>query len=518
MRSASCANTSAAGPTRPIPTGDDPTNLTTQHTTTENTMSSHPSLPATACRISVCVIHVTLNALAGEDHVDENNWRARLAKRELVLVGDSGTQCVMQNLNIDYRSWIDDLAKAGANAIHIWSFMAPRQTRDARVIEQRYGYVYPGITPWLRRSDGPTARDGLPQWNLRHFDEGDDPNKHYWPRLRDICRYAKKKKLLVGITVFFGWPKHQSDWAWHPFNVANGGHLTDRGRIIEAVQRIATPGREILDQPWSESWSGPRKTQWLWEQFAAKLLKETQPTGNTFYVFMDERSYSEGNCGDHFAGFFRRRGAFWIDGQLRRDSVDAVVGGHGPGRDINRSARKLFAGKPYRPFFEFELPPYRGAAVRHNLYACLFAGGHYFFHNDADQETPATGIMSYDPHVKNSRRESVRRRLHWLGVACRVMNERVGRLSDMTPRNEVIREGTGYCLAAPNSRYVVYVKSGAKLTLQLDHAANTFNVTAINARSGETDRPKITAKEHTLHLVLPDQEDWVLVVERKRDK
>ena len=29
----------------------------------------------------------------------------------IMLVGDSGTQCVMQNLNLDYRQWIDDCAK-----------------------------------------------------------------------------------------------------------------------------------------------------------------------------------------------------------------------------------------------------------------------------------------------------------------------------------------------------------------------------------------------------------------------
>ena len=424
----------------------------------------------------------------------------------------------MQNVNIDYRGWIDESAKAGLNAMHIWSFMAPRQTRDGNVVERRYGYVYPGITPWARHSEGPVARDGLPKWNLQVFDEGNDPKQHYWARLRDVCRYARKKKLLVGITVFFGWPKHQSDWAWHPFNAANGGHLTDRGRMIESVQRIATPGKEVLDQPWSDSWADAVKTQWLWERFAEKLLKETLPFGNTFYVFMDERSYSEGNCGDHFAGFFRRRGAFWIDSQLRRDRVDAVVGGHGPGRDINQSARNSLGSKPYRPFFEFELPPYRGAEVRHNLYACLLGGGHYFFHNDADQETPTTGIMAYDPNVKGGQHAAVDGRLRWLGIACQLMNQQVSQLSEMTPRNDVILNGKGYCLAAPSSRYVVYIQSGVEATLQLDHAAAAFDVTATNARTGETGRLKTSTIERELQLELPDEEDWVLVVVRKPPK
>ena len=74
----------------------------------------------------------------------------RHGDRHLVLVGDSGTQCVLQNLNIDYRAWIDDCAEAHLNAIHVWSFMAPRQSQDGKTIERRYGYVFPGVTPWPR--------------------------------------------------------------------------------------------------------------------------------------------------------------------------------------------------------------------------------------------------------------------------------------------------------------------------------------------------------------------------------
>ncbi len=443
----------------------------------------------------------------------------RYGGRVLLLVGDSGTQCVMQNLNIDYRHWIDDCAEAGLNAIHVWSFVAPRQTRDGRVIERRYGYLYPGVTPWARRSGGPTAHDGWQQWDLRRFDEGDDPRKHYWPRMRDLCRYAKQKGLLVGITVFFGWPKHNTadrpDWSYHPFNILNGGHLTDHRPIVQAVQQIATPGREILELPWSDSWNAAMKTQWLWERFAAKLLAETQPFGNTFYVFMDERSYPEGNCGDHFATFFRRRNAFWIDGQLRQDKVDGIVDGHGARRNINQIASDARLRDPPRPLFEFELPPYRGDAVRHNLYGCLLAGGHYFFHDDERQETPTTGIMSYDPNVRGSRRQAVRERLRWLGIACKFMNEQVQQLRAMEPHNEVIRQAAGYCSARPGEEYVVYVKHGGRVTLWLEHPADAFRVKLVSPRTGKTHRAASTVSGNNLNLQLPDTADWLIHLVRK---
>jgi len=121
--------------------------------------------------------------------------------------------------------------------------------------------------------------------------------------------------------------------------------------MIKAVQRIAAPGQERLDQPWAESWADAKRTQWLWERLVAKLFKEALPLGNTFYVFMDKRSYCEGHCGAHFAGFNRGHGAFRIDCQLRQDR-----GRCGRSRAINRSARKFLDNNPYRPFFEFERP------------------------------------------------------------------------------------------------------------------------------------------------------------------
>ncbi|NUN04526.1 MAG: hypothetical protein HUU57_02080, partial [Bdellovibrio sp.] len=111
----------------------------------------------------------------------------RFGDKPVVLVGDSGTQCVLQNANLDYRRWIDDCAKAGLNTVHVWSFVAPRQKADGSLVEDRYGYVYPALTPWARKTSGERAADGGFHYDLRTWDEGDDPSAHYWPRLRDLC-------------------------------------------------------------------------------------------------------------------------------------------------------------------------------------------------------------------------------------------------------------------------------------------------------------------------------------------
>ena len=212
------------------------------------------------------------------------------------MIGESGTQCVMQDPNINYRDWIDDCAARGIRAVHIWSFIAPRQKQDGSVLEERYGYVYPGITPWARLTSGPNASDQLKQWNLKLFDEGPAGDlTHYWPRLRDLCAYVKSKNMVMGITVFFGWPKNQPDWLYHPFNVVNGGPVTDATNPVTKVQQISTPGTEIWMQTWSDSWTAKKKTQWIWEQLCKKYIDEIGTMGNVFFVFMDEHSYSEGN-------------------------------------------------------------------------------------------------------------------------------------------------------------------------------------------------------------------------------
>ena len=467
----------------------------------------------TASLVSVAVA-VGVMPAAGEVAAGPEGHFIRYQGQLRVLVGDSGTQCVLQNPNIDYPRWIDDSARAGLNSVHLWAFVAPRQTRSGRQVEPRYGYVYPGLTPWPRRSHGPNASDGWPQWDLTEFDEGTDPNKHYWPRLADLCRTARNAEITVGISVFFGWPKHNSpqrpDWLYHPFNRVNGGHLTEHRPMVEVVQRIATPGREILDRPWEDLSTAEEKTQWIWERFAQKPIDQTRPFGNTFFIFMDERSYSEGNCGDHFAKFFRRRGAFWIDGQLRREMIDGVLGRHGPGRDLNAEARESFDRRPSRPFFELESPPYTGDQVRHNLYACLLGGGHYFFHNDERQETTTTGIMGYDPHVRGARMDLVDKRRKWLGIAAKLLNRQVSQLDGMRPQNKVVTQAAGHCLARPGEEYVVYIQRGGQARLDLGCPARQFDVRLIDPRSGNTLKAAPLIEGHEIRLGLPDDADWLI--------
>ncbi len=435
--------------------------------------------------------------------------------RELLLVGDSGTQCVMQDLNIDYRAWIDDLGERGINAVHIWAFTPPRQKSDGSVVEKRYGYVYPGATPWKRRPAGSRAADQLPQWDLTAFDEGADPNKHYWPRLRDLAGYARKKGMCLGVTLFFGWPKHEKDWRFHPFNKANGGHLEDRhGTVV-----IETPGTEVLGRAWSDGWPEARKTQWIWERYADKMAADLLPLGNVFFVYKDERSYEEGswhdNMADHMVAFLRRRGAaVVIDWEAQRDVVDAVMVAR-EGADKNARAVEAFNKHPARPVVLLESTPYTlgDPAVRCSMWTFAAGGGHFFFHDDERQGTPTTGIMGYDPHVEGGAKPL--QTYEWLGHLGRFFNRHVSRLKGMTPRNDLVKEGKAYCLARPGEEYACYLPEGGRLLLDLSFPAGAPLARWYDPRKGvflETAANAVATGGLTQYTA-PDSKDWALLLQ-----
>ena len=68
------------------------------------------------------------------------------------------------------------------------------------------------------------------------------------PRLQfgvlGVLQYvAPTIQFLLGITVFWVWPKLPADWAYHPFNFVNGGTISDNPKPnLTRVQTIATQG------------------------------------------------------------------------------------------------------------------------------------------------------------------------------------------------------------------------------------------------------------------------------------
>jgi hypothetical protein len=345
------------------------------------------------------------------------------------------------------------------------------------------------------------------------------PNQHYWPRIRDLVSYSREKGLVVGITVFFGWPKHNTssrpDWSYHPFNIINGGFLSDDKNMTTVTQTIYSPGVEVLEEKWSEDWPPEKKTQWVWEQFSQKLIDDMSQYSNTFYIFMDEHSYPEGNCGDHFLNFFRKRGAIYVDWDKRRPSVDMVHDdARDPEGDGNSGSVAAFYKKPVRPAICLEAPPYMGDIVRRSIWTRAIGGMHYLFHNDERQENVNTGIMVYDRNVKGGMTEKVKERLDWLGYASRFFNQSIVDLDRMTPHNELTGiSQDAYCLANPGTEYAIYSWSGDTIKVELKHAPDKeFSCRFLNPRSGGWSKVFLIPGGSIVEIEKPDGEDWALHV------
>jgi hypothetical protein len=407
----------------------------------------------------------------------------------------------MQNTNLDFAAWVDGTGAEGHPGVHIWGFIPPRQKLDGSVVESRWGYVYPGITPWPRRTSGDNAADGGKQWDLKSFDEGTDPNGQYWPRLRALCGQLKDQGRVLGITVFFGWPKDTADFAYHPFASGNGGPALSRGDITHIEQ----PGTEIHTQTYDTGWPIRRKTQWIWERYALKLIETAESCGNIWFDFRDEWSYDlDTNMETHFRNFFMSRDQVWAD---RSSSASFRVN--------NGLTDATFGATPA---MKTEGDPYDHNGVRVEVWTRGMGGLHYLLHNDSREP----GIMAWDPKTAEKKGLDPETDLgrKYVGYAGRFFNTHVHSLDSMLP-NDNLCSGNSHCTATVGLEYAVYVPAGqASVDVNLtpvvgdvevrfyDPRAGTFG--AASAATGGATRTFTTpaaAKDWVLHLVATKDTD-----------
>ena len=432
-----------------------------------------------------------LNAVGADIKVSPSGHYFTYHGKTRMLLGESATQCPMQNLNFNYNAWVNRLALENHSTAHIWAFIAPRQIRDNIQIESRWGYVYPGITPWKRKSSGPNAYDGNKQWDLFSFDDGIDPNKNYWPRLKDICQKLQSQNMLLGISVFFGWPKLYEDILFHPFYTLNGGHATCR----EDITFISDPGKEIHSETWNDSWPPRKKSQWLWEKFALKLIQETSSCDNVWFDFRDEWSYNnETNLEGHFRDFFKRRGQIWADTTPYADF-----------RTANPDVPPF--GKT--PTMKTEGEPYDDNGVRNDVWMLATSSIHFVLHNDARPN----GVSGWDAKTALIKKIDINKDLgrKYVGLASKFFNQFVKDLDSMLPSNHLVTGGS--CLAAKKKEYVVYLELGGQVQLNLLDATNIkFNAKWYNTSNGHSEFDRVVTGGSLQTFNAPSSEPWVLHV------
>ncbi|MGQ9676642.1 MAG: putative collagen-binding domain-containing protein [Chloroflexota bacterium] len=434
----------------------------------------------------------------------DGHWLEFRGKRVL-LVGDSVTQGWMElGDSFDQTAYVDALSTRGINALLVWAFVGiVDQTTDGRI-----GYDAPEIWPWLRTAEG---------FDLARF------NDSYFDRLRSLVKHANSKDIAVIITVHDGWTKER--FPGHPFNVSNGGTLTDRSQYVELWDyRQEMPAR--LDVRWNRQ----QKHQYYLERFCHRLIQATGDLSAVMYeVFNEGEWYDQTRLRAfqvHFLDFFKARTAAPLivnddhvggpDFRLesRADAISLhrpIVSANSRARDYFEHYARHFGGDSPKPIlFTETVPAYQGDPATHDalmrsIWGAALGGASVLIQNDSS--------FGFDPRTVIASQSLNRDGLLDLeGHACRFFNASDLELEYVAPDGSLC--STGICLARRGVEYVVYSQSGTSVMVDLSDGVQDYTVRFYNPRTGEF-HPGSTVVESSSNSLInkPDDRDWVIYIE-----
>ena len=415
--------------------------------------------------------------MAGEWQCD-GHW-LRFRGKPILPVGDSITQGWMElGTDFDQRAYVDALARRGINVLLLWSYIGVvDQPADPRI-----GYDAPELWPWVRVN----GKFDLTRCNDAYFD-----------RLHELIRLADANGVVVVIQVHDGWTK--TKFAGHPFNIANGGPLTDKAQFVE----LQDYGRE-MPLAFDPEWTRPQKHQFYLERFCERLIQATADAPNVlFEIFNEGEWYDPARLRafqKHFLDFFKVRTSQPLI--VNDDHIRAVPGFRGetkadvlshhtprwdnlpPARAFFDHYSREFEAKPAKPmFFSEPVPSYEGGdaatetALLRLLWGTALAGASVVIQNDAS--------FGFDPRSPMAARAGQRDRILDLEGHLAWFFHRAGvNFTAMKPEGRLA--STGVCLANVGVEYVIYAPQGKAFTVNLAAAKDmTFTIRWYDPRSGQ---------------------------------
>jgi len=361
----------------------------------------------------------------------------------------------------DFHAYLDFLDRYHHNFIRLWCW----EQVAAWAIERRVVAVAPH--PWARTGPG-AALDGKPKFDLTIL------NPVYFERLRQRVEAAAARGVYVSVMLFEGWALWHIEWASHPFHRANNVNgidgdpdrdgrglethtlnLPDVARLQETYVRKVIDTIGDLDNVLYEiaNESGTYSIEWQYHMIRlVKSIEETKPkqhpVGMTF-VFPRGPTAPPGS------------------NQALFDS---------PADWISPSGNEYLDNPP---------PPADGAKVILNdtdhlwgiggtvdwAWKSFCRGMHPIFMDPYDDELERMG----SPDQWDPLRQSLGQTLF--------LAERMD-LASMTPQGGLA--STGYCLADPDSEYVVYLPAGGEVTVNLAAIAGVVETEWLHPVDGTT--------------------------------
>ncbi|MHC4678686.1 MAG: DUF6298 domain-containing protein [Planctomycetota bacterium] len=147
----------------------------------------------------------------------------------------------------DYRAYLKWMKGLNHNFVRMWAWEMVQWDTKANGAHARKDVTMFHVTPhpWLRAGDG-KALDGKPKFDLSQF------NPRYFERLRQRVKTARENGIYVSIMLFEGWAMQRIEGGWkmhpfHPQNNVNGvnGDLNGDGKGLEVHELAVAEVTEI---------------------------------------------------------------------------------------------------------------------------------------------------------------------------------------------------------------------------------------------------------------------------------
>lgn len=349
----------------------------------------------------------------------------------------------------DYKTVIDALAAHKVNYARVWHLI-PWDAPNA-------------YFPWARDGGG-TANDGLPKYNLTHWDS------NFWTRMKDMCAYAQSKDVYLGIMLFdecgIEAPQSAGDhrWDWHPFNPSNnvnGLSLPTTGGAVPSFYSLTNSTLKSLQ-----------------EAYVSKMIAETSQYPNVIYEICNEYTgpwdwesywigYLDSRCSNLIS--VNRLGTstpseYWTDSRID------MVKFHWSTMYASTINNYMVSLYPKNRAINYDETPENSSITytdyRKAVWSMFVGGGHIHLENGSDTTVSLDTILYLQNFLQSN------------GV----------RYWEMAPNNSLVTStpgGTAYTLAKSGSQYVSYIvgSGSGSMTVNLP-TGTTFTAKAYNPSNG----------------------------------
>lgn len=410
------------------------------------------------------------------------------------------------NLDFDYVKFLDTLAADHLN--HARLFVGPyREKPGAFGIQGNTLAPKPDryICAW-QRSDTPGSYDNLNKFDLSKW------NDAFFERLKDYCREAGKRGIVIEINLFCPYYCWDKMWDLSPLNIRNNingvgdvnctdvykmsntdiveQHVRFTRKVIAELNGFDNIYYEICNEPWVHD------VEMAWQEHIVDTIVDAEKSSPNKHLI--SLNVSNG----------------WLTLVAPHKAV-SIFNFHYANPPTAVSAN-YHLNKPIG-FNETGFSGQANSTYRTQAWQFIFAGGALF--NNLDYSFAVgheDGSFKYDTKTPGGGNAEFRRQLRHLA---RFIND--FDFIHARPDNSVIRgvhtlAGSAYCLAVPDKSYAIYASGTGEMFLYLDLPPGDYSVTWVDPKTGELKQSaKITHDRGLIKLVAPDfKEDIALRLDR----